>query len=66
VFETFPYCYLPSATGAKRACPKFITRSRAGVGRGEESDAIRFLAGRLEKRGRSPLQITAAVEALEG
>jgi hypothetical protein len=36
------------------------------VGRGEESDAIRFLAGRLEKRGRSPLQITAPVEALEG
>jgi hypothetical protein len=28
VFESFPYCYLPSATGAKRACPKFITRSR--------------------------------------
>jgi hypothetical protein len=28
VFESFRCCYLPSATGAKGACPKFITGSR--------------------------------------
>ena len=61
MFESFPYCYLPSATGAKRACPKFITRSRAGVGRGEESGTFRPLSGCLEKRGRSPLQIARAL-----